>query len=73
MFLDEEGFQGLAQFLMTGVRAAAGHWQEPASGGEPEEPAGLEQQLWEQQQTQERCQQMQEDWETACASRMTTM
>uniref|UniRef100_A0A4X1URC0 CARD domain-containing protein n=1 Tax=Sus scrofa TaxID=9823 RepID=A0A4X1URC0_PIG len=52
MILDEEGPEGLTQFLMTEVRRLR-----------EEERAGLEQRLREQQQAQERCQRLREDWE----------
>ncbi|XP_045146271.1 caspase recruitment domain-containing protein 10 [Echinops telfairi] len=72
MILDEEGPEGLTQFLMTEVRrlreARKGQLQREqqlqARGRLlEEERAGLEQRLREQQQAQERCQRLREDWE----------
>ncbi|XP_046285353.1 caspase recruitment domain-containing protein 10 isoform X2 [Marmota monax] len=72
MILDEEGPEGLTQFLMTEVRrlrearkSQLQREQQLQARGRAleEERAGLEQRLREQQQTQERCQRLREDWE----------
>uniref|UniRef100_A0A8C7A691 Caspase recruitment domain-containing protein 10 n=1 Tax=Neovison vison TaxID=452646 RepID=A0A8C7A691_NEOVI len=72
MILDEEGPEGLTQFLMTEVRrlrearkSQLQREQQLQARGRvlEEERAGLEQRLREQQQTQERCQRLREDWE----------
>uniref|UniRef100_A0A452UKA6 Caspase recruitment domain family member 10 n=1 Tax=Ursus maritimus TaxID=29073 RepID=A0A452UKA6_URSMA len=71
MILDEEGPEGLTQFLMTEVRrlreAQSQQQREQqlqARGRElEEERARLEQRLRDQQQAQERCQRLREDWE----------
>ncbi|KAM5174951.1 caspase recruitment domain-containing protein 10 [Callospermophilus lateralis] len=72
MILDEEGPEGLTQFLMTEVRrlrearkTQLQREQQLQARGRvlEEERAGLEQRLREQQQTQERCQRLREDWE----------
>ncbi|XP_077024868.1 caspase recruitment domain-containing protein 10 isoform X2 [Tamandua tetradactyla] len=72
MILDEEGPEGLTQFLMTEVRrlreARSSQLQREqqlqARGRALEqERAGLERRLQEQQQAQERCQRLREDWE----------
>ncbi|XP_020018203.2 caspase recruitment domain-containing protein 10 isoform X1 [Castor canadensis] len=72
MILDEEGPEGLTQFLMTEVRrlreARKGQLQreqqlQARGRALEEERAGLEQRLREQQQAQERCQRLREDWE----------
>ncbi|XP_010387504.2 LOW QUALITY PROTEIN: caspase recruitment domain-containing protein 10 [Rhinopithecus roxellana] len=74
MILDEEGPEGLTQFLMTEVRrlreARKGQLQREqqlqARGRVlEEERAGLEQRLRDQQQAQERCQRLREDWEAS--------
>ncbi|XP_037369513.1 caspase recruitment domain-containing protein 10 [Talpa occidentalis] len=72
MILDEEGPEGLTQFLMTEVRrlrearkSQLQREQQLQARGRAleEERAGLEQRLREQQQAQERCQRLREDWE----------
>lgn len=72
MILDEEGPEGLTQFLMTEVRrlrearkSQLHREQQLQARGRAleEERAGLEQRLQEQQQAQERCQRLREDWE----------
>ncbi|XP_068826527.1 caspase recruitment domain-containing protein 10 isoform X2 [Capricornis sumatraensis] len=72
MILDEEGPEGLTQFLMTEVRrlrearkSQLQREQQLQARGRvlEEERAGLEQRLREQQQAQERCQRLREDWE----------
>ncbi|XP_052017094.1 caspase recruitment domain-containing protein 10 isoform X2 [Apodemus sylvaticus] len=72
MILDEEGPEGLTQFLMTEVRrlrearkSQLHREQQLQARGRAleEERAGLEQRLREQQQAQERCQRLREDWE----------
>uniref|UniRef100_A0A8C2NEC0 Caspase recruitment domain-containing protein 10 n=1 Tax=Capra hircus TaxID=9925 RepID=A0A8C2NEC0_CAPHI len=72
MILDEEGPEGLTQFLMTEVRrlrearkSQLQREQQLQARGRvlEEERAGLEQRLQEQQQAQERCQRLREDWE----------
>nr|KAF6451872.1 caspase recruitment domain family member 10 [Molossus molossus] len=72
MILDEEGPEGLTQFLMTEVRrlrearkTQLQREQQLQARGRllEEERAGLEQRLREQQQAQERCQRLREDWE----------
>ncbi|GAB1299561.1 Caspase recruitment domain-containing protein 10 [Apodemus speciosus] len=72
MILDEEGPEGLTQFLMTEVRrlrearkSQLHREQQLQARGRAleEERAGLEQRLREQQQVQERCQRLREDWE----------
>uniref|UniRef100_A0A8C2W3T6 Caspase recruitment domain-containing protein 10 n=2 Tax=Chinchilla lanigera TaxID=34839 RepID=A0A8C2W3T6_CHILA len=72
MILDEEGHEGLTQFLMTEVRrlrearkSQLQREQQLQARGRvlEEERAGLEQRLREQQQAQERCQRLREDWE----------
>ncbi|XP_049740332.1 caspase recruitment domain-containing protein 10 isoform X2 [Elephas maximus indicus] len=72
MILDEEGPEGLTQFLMTEVRRLREarknqlqREQQLQARGRvlEEERAGLEQRLREQQQAQERCQRLREDWE----------
>lgn len=69
---DEEGPEGLTQFLMTEVRrlrearkSQLQREQQLQARGRmlEEERAGLEQRLREQQQAQERCQRLREDWE----------
>lgn len=69
---DEEGPEGLTQFLMTEVRrlrearkSQLQREQQLQARGRAleEERAGLEQRLREQQQAQERCQRLREDWE----------
>ena len=69
---DEEGPEGLTQFLMTEVRrlrearkSQLQREQQLQARGRvlEEERAGLEQRLQEQQQAQERCQRLREDWE----------
>lgn len=70
--IDEEGPEGLTQFLMTEVRrlrearkSQLQREQQLQARGRvlEEERAGLEQRLREQQQAQERCQRLREDWE----------
>ncbi|XP_075863118.1 caspase recruitment domain-containing protein 10 [Microcebus murinus] len=72
MILDEEGPEGLTQFLMTEVRrlreARKGQLQreqqlQARGRALEEERAGLERRLRDQQQAQERCQRLREDWE----------
>ncbi|XP_012575920.1 PREDICTED: caspase recruitment domain-containing protein 10 isoform X1 [Condylura cristata] len=72
MILDEEGPEGLTQFLMTEVRrlrdarkSQLQREQQLQARGRvlEEERAGLEQRLREQQQAQERWQRLREDWE----------
>uniref|UniRef100_A0A5F9D459 Caspase recruitment domain-containing protein 10 n=1 Tax=Oryctolagus cuniculus TaxID=9986 RepID=A0A5F9D459_RABIT len=72
MILDEEGPEGLTQFLMTEVRrlrdarkSQLQREQQLQARGRAleEERARLEQRLREQQQAQERCQRLREDWE----------
>uniref|UniRef100_K7DL22 Caspase recruitment domain-containing protein 10 n=1 Tax=Pan troglodytes TaxID=9598 RepID=K7DL22_PANTR len=72
MILDEEGPEGLTQFLMTEVRrlrearkSQLQREQQLQARGRvlEEERAGLEQRLRDQQQAQERCQRLREDWE----------
>ncbi|XP_038935188.1 caspase recruitment domain-containing protein 10 isoform X4 [Rattus norvegicus] len=72
MILDEEGPEGLTQFLMTEVRrlrearkSQLHREQQLQARGRAleEERAGLEQRLREQQAAQERCQRLREDWE----------
>ncbi|XP_037703527.1 caspase recruitment domain-containing protein 10 isoform X2 [Choloepus didactylus] len=72
MILDEEGPEGLTQFLMTEVRrlreartSQLQREQQLQARGRAleQERAGLEQRLQEQQQAQERCQRLREDWE----------
>ncbi|XP_053775515.1 caspase recruitment domain-containing protein 10 isoform X1 [Desmodus rotundus] len=72
MILDEEGPEGLTQFLMTEVRrlrearkSQLQREQQLQARGRllEEERARLEQRLREQQQAQERCQRLREDWE----------
>ncbi|KAM4883326.1 caspase recruitment domain-containing protein 10 [Thomomys bottae] len=72
MILDEEGPEGLTQFLMTEVRrlrearkSQLQREQQLQARGRvlEEERAGLEQRLQEQQQAQERCQRLREEWE----------
>ncbi|KAM8779454.1 caspase recruitment domain-containing protein 10 isoform 2-T2 [Rhynchonycteris naso] len=72
MILDEEGPEGLTQFLMTEVRrlrearkSQLQREQQLQARGRvlEEERAGLEQRLREHQQAQERCQRLREDWE----------
>ncbi|KAM5288411.1 caspase recruitment domain-containing protein 10 [Ctenodactylus gundi] len=72
MILDEEGPEGLTQFLMTEVRrlreARKGQLQreqqlQARGRALEEERAGLQQRLREHQQAQERCQRLREDWE----------
>ncbi|XP_060044916.1 caspase recruitment domain-containing protein 10 isoform X2 [Erinaceus europaeus] len=74
MILDEEGPEGLTQFLMTEVRrlrearkSQLHREQQLQARGRvlEEERAGLEQRLREQQQAQERCQRLREDWEAS--------
>ncbi|XP_071075154.1 caspase recruitment domain-containing protein 10 isoform X2 [Dasypus novemcinctus] len=74
MILDEEGPEGLTQFLMTEVRrlrearsSQLQREQQLQARGRAleEERAGLEQRLQEQQQAQERCQRLREDWEAS--------
>nr|XP_019608554.1 PREDICTED: caspase recruitment domain-containing protein 10 isoform X3 [Rhinolophus sinicus] len=74
MILDEEGPEGLTQFLMTEVRrlrearkSQLQREQQLQARGRvlEEERAGLEQRLREQQQAQERCQRLREDWEAS--------
>ena len=69
---DEEGPEGLTQFLMTEVRrlrearkSQLQREQQLQARGRllEEERARLEQRLREQQQAQERCQRLREDWE----------
>uniref|UniRef100_A0A6I8N457 Caspase recruitment domain family member 10 n=1 Tax=Ornithorhynchus anatinus TaxID=9258 RepID=A0A6I8N457_ORNAN len=73
MILDEEGPEGLTQFLMTEVKRLRvqrkGQLQkeqqlQARSRALEEEVAHLEQRLREQQQVQERCQRLREDWES---------
>ncbi|KAM9230774.1 caspase recruitment domain-containing protein 10 isoform 1-T1 [Dugong dugon] len=72
MILDEEGPEGLTQFLMTEVRRLREarknqlqREQQLQARGRvlEEERTMLEQRLREQQQAQERCQRLREDWE----------
>ncbi|XP_068938193.1 caspase recruitment domain-containing protein 10 isoform X1 [Petaurus breviceps papuanus] len=73
MILDEEGPEGLTQFLMTEVRRLREqrkaqlqreqHLQSQNRALE-EERATLERKLGEQLQAQERCQRLREDWES---------
>lgn len=72
VWADEEGPEGLTQFLMTEVRrlrdarkSQLQREQQLQARGRAleEERAGLEQRLREQQQAQERCQRLREDWE----------
>uniref|UniRef100_A0A2K6CAW3 Caspase recruitment domain-containing protein 10 n=1 Tax=Macaca nemestrina TaxID=9545 RepID=A0A2K6CAW3_MACNE len=74
MILDEEGPEGLTQFLMTEVRrlrearkSQLQREQQLQARGRvlEEERAGLEQRLRDQQQAQERCQRLREDWEAS--------
>ncbi|XP_038612810.1 caspase recruitment domain-containing protein 10 [Tachyglossus aculeatus] len=73
MILDEEGPEGLTQFLMTEVKRLRvqrkGQLQkeqqlQARSRALEEEVAHLERRLREQQQVQERCQRLREDWES---------
>ncbi|KAM5251975.1 caspase recruitment domain-containing protein 10 isoform 2-T2 [Hipposideros larvatus] len=74
MILDEEGPEGLTQFLMTEVRRLREARKSQLQREQQlqarvrvleEERAGLEQRLREQQQAQERCQRLREDWEAS--------
>ncbi|XP_029410964.1 caspase recruitment domain-containing protein 10 isoform X2 [Nannospalax galili] len=74
MILDEEGPEGLTQFLMTEVRRLREARKSQLQREQQlqarvraleEERAGLEQRLQEQQQAQERCQRLREDWEAS--------
>ncbi|XP_051817796.1 caspase recruitment domain-containing protein 10 [Antechinus flavipes] len=73
MILDEEGPEGLTQFLMTEVRRLREQRKaqlqreqqlQAQTRALEEERATLERKLGEQQQAQERCQRLREDWES---------